>query len=430
MYFNFIANVNLDDKFRRRRTKIRRYSTNRIYMSKTEMKHTNDKVVITIYTYNRSKKYLYKRLFSLYKKIFANNYRKNQSTINLFKPDRNFFKLRSLIKKSKNFGLLKKLYIVRHFKRLYVNKFIYDKLNVRFNRFNLFRSIYTKSSSLLNNFTYNSKVISGILKEKNLNSIINNLNNKHICSDNTNLFINRLESDYIQQVLSKEILYMNYNQLSLIEDYRFNNIYLNKLNNIISSLYGKKVEFNIVNLKYMHLDSSILSNSMALKLRNRKNKPIRILKKALSLVKIDEKNKYRYDIQQKFSNNFNMFNMYNIHDNPTHSEQDMLDLVIGKLFNKKSLYSTSISNSFKNKFIFRSIKLRKIRGIRLEAKGRLTKRLTASRSFYKFRYKGSLQNLDNARGLSSLMLRGSLRSNLDYTNVNAKTRNGSFGLKG
>ena len=50
MYFNIMSNVNLNRKFRRRRTKARRYSGNRIFVSKTEMNHSNNKVVITIYT--------------------------------------------------------------------------------------------------------------------------------------------------------------------------------------------------------------------------------------------------------------------------------------------------------------------------------------------------------------------------------------------
>jgi hypothetical protein len=37
--------------------RVRRLSTNRILVSRAELKHTNDKVVITLYVYNRQKKY-------------------------------------------------------------------------------------------------------------------------------------------------------------------------------------------------------------------------------------------------------------------------------------------------------------------------------------------------------------------------------------
>jgi hypothetical protein len=61
----------------------------------------------------------------------------------------------------------------------------------------------------------------------------------------------------------------------------------------------------------------------------------------------------------------------------------------------------------------------------------LTRRLTASRSVFKIKWKGTLKNLDSSyRELSSVMLRGHIRSNLQYSIVNSKTRNGAFGLKG
>jgi hypothetical protein len=70
-------------------------------------------------------------------------------------------------------------------------------------------------------------------------------------------------------------------------------------------------------------------------------------------------------------------------------------------------------------------------GVRLEAKGRLTRRLTASRSVFKIKWKGSLKNIDSSyRGLSSVMLRGYIKSNVQYSIINSKTRNGAFGLKG
>lgn len=34
------------------------------------------------------------------------------------------------------------------------------------------------------------------------------------------------------------------------------------------------------------------------------------------------------------------------------------------------------------------------------------------------------------KGLSTVMLRGHAKSNLQYTMINSKTRNGAFGIKG
>jgi len=82
MYFNLKSNVNLNKNFERRRTKKRRLSTTKIFVSKSEIKHYNDKVVINLYTYNRNKKYFLKKLRKLYKKLFNFTYISNFSEQN------------------------------------------------------------------------------------------------------------------------------------------------------------------------------------------------------------------------------------------------------------------------------------------------------------------------------------------------------------
>jgi hypothetical protein len=73
----------------------------------------------------------------------------------------------------------------------------------------------------------------------------------------------------------------------------------------------------------------------------------------------------------------------------------------------------------------------KLRGIRVEAKGRLTRRARASRSVFKMKWKGGLKNVDSSfRGLSTVMLRGHVKSNVQYSLVNTKNRKGAFGVKG
>ena len=51
MFFSLNTNVNLNKKFIRRRTQQRHRSSNKIFISKAEIKHSNDKVIITLYTY-------------------------------------------------------------------------------------------------------------------------------------------------------------------------------------------------------------------------------------------------------------------------------------------------------------------------------------------------------------------------------------------
>jgi hypothetical protein len=46
-----------------------------------------------------------------------------------------------------------------------------------------------------------------------------------------------------------------------------------------------------------------------------------------------------------------------------------------------------------------------MRGIRIEAKGRITRRLTAARSVFKMKWKGGLKNIDSSfKGLSAIFL--------------------------
>jgi hypothetical protein len=69
-------------------------------------------------------------------------------------------------------------------------------------------------------------------------------------------------------------------------------------------------------------------------------------------------------------------------------------------------------------------------GIRLEGKGRLTRRLTASRAVFKITYLGSLKNIYSSfQGLSSVINKGFEKSNVNYINMNSNNRNGSFGIK-
>jgi hypothetical protein len=52
---------------------MRRFSIKRILISKAELKHTNDKITITIYLYNRQKIYFFNMLKKLTKvKLFFN----------------------------------------------------------------------------------------------------------------------------------------------------------------------------------------------------------------------------------------------------------------------------------------------------------------------------------------------------------------------
>lgn len=65
-YFNLYSKK-LESKIRSRRlaTRLRKLSTNRILVSRPELKHSSDKITITIYLYNRQKTYLLNKIANI-----------------------------------------------------------------------------------------------------------------------------------------------------------------------------------------------------------------------------------------------------------------------------------------------------------------------------------------------------------------------------
>ena len=179
---------------------------------------------------------------------------------------------------------------------------------------------------------------------------------------------------------------------------KYNYTYLKYLKSCLEKLYNKNVEFNLINLKRFYLNSDILSESIALKLTKNRRKILRYLKNIRKKVKTNKKKILIVE--------------------PSHGKIFKQNLLITNIFAKRGL-------------VFAGLKYKDVTGFRLEARGRLTKRYTASRSLTKFRYKGNLLNLDSShRGLSTTLLKGNLRSNLQFTKIKSKTRIGSFGIKG
>jgi hypothetical protein len=86
--------------------------------------------------------------------------------------------------------------------------------------------------------------------------------------------------------------------------------------------------------------------------------------------------------------------------------------------------------SYKSRIVFYYLKHKIISGMKLQGTGRLTKRLTASRSISKYIGKGSLKNrISSYNGLSAVVLRGYVKSNLQYVNINSYNRIGAYGIK-
>jgi hypothetical protein len=179
---------------------------------------------------------------------------------------------------------------------------------------------------------------------------------------------------------------INFNKLKF-SDLLVNNDGLG-VTSILEKIYQKNIEIKLVDLKSIHLNSDVFTSALALKLRDRKNKAVRILRKAI----------------------LQMVNIPDLHTIRT--------------------FDDSIETINENNII-NVIKQQVVTGVRFEASGRLTRRLTAMRAVFKYRYTGSLKDLRSSlNSKSSTTLRGCIKSNAQYTVINSKTRNGSFGLKG
>jgi hypothetical protein len=328
-YFN-LYNLKLERKIRSSRLlrRLRKLSSSKIYVSNGEFKHTNNKVVITLYLFNRQK-------FNLEKKIRKGFYKawSNQDVLHR----------RWLLLKAKALESIKKW-----------NKKKFVLIDIM--------QSYIKNKQILD---YNDL-------------------SKYII-----LFYKKL----LKKSLDKYFLHKYYQQLIFINKSKFNYNYLQYLKKYLEKIYNKNVEFNLVNLRHFYLNSDILSESITLKIRKNRRKLLKYLNTLKRKVKVrNKKNIYYKPLLNKLNN------------------VDKKYLEVG---------------------ILRDIKYKHVTGFRLETSGRLTRRYTASRSVSKLRYKGNLLNIDSSyRGLSSVLLKGNLKSNLQYTKLKSKTRIGSFGIKG
>jgi hypothetical protein len=328
-YFN-LYNLKLERKIRSSRLlrRLRKLSSNKIYVSNGEFKHTNNKVVVTLYLFNRQKFNFDKKIFKGFYKAWSNQ----------------------------------------------------DVLNRRW-------------------FLFQSKTVQYIKKWENKKLILINIMESHIKNKQVlnykslSKYIIFFYKKLIKKSLDKYFLHKYYQQLIFINKSKLNYNYLQYLKKYLEKIYNKNVEFNLVNLRRFYLNSDILSESITLKIRKNRRKLLKFLNTLKRKVKVrNKKNLYYKPIFNKLNN---------------------------------------IDKKYLEGVVIRDIKYKHVTGFRLETSGRLTRRYTASRSVSKLRYKGNLLNIDSSyRGLSSILLKGNLKSNLQYTRLKSKTRIGSFGVKG
>ena len=349
----------------------------------------------------------------------------------LYKTTKSYFNFYDL-KKQNNINIknlqmrFKKLSILKIFvsnaeikhtsSKAIITIYIYNRQKIYFlNKLNNFLLLNKLKERIKFVEKQNIKILEQIKEEKTL------INCPIILQDTIKIYEDQRYRDFILKSLEKKIFTVYIKQLLRFNLSKFENTYLLKLNNIVKKIYDKKIEFNIVQLKYIYFNSDILTQSITLKLKRRRNSILKVLKKLFNLIKLSYLNKVTLinyiekNIRKKTLNNIKIFNKY------------FNDKLNNKLF---SLFNLNKEEKIEN-LILNSIKYKDISGLRLEAKGRLSKRRTASKSIFKLKYKGSLKNIDSSyKGLSTVILRGYTKSNIQFTKLSSKTRNGSFGIKG
>nr|QJQ35208.1 ribosomal protein S3 [Fusarium ramigenum] len=393
--------------------KRRRNLLRRIHVSNAEIKHTNNKAIITLYTLNREKNVLKKKYLKINKKI-----------------SKKLIAKRYFLLYKKN---IKKIYkILGEYKDQYI--FISD--------------IIRKTKFIKYKLEYLNKFIK--LKDLYLKKV-------------WGVILNQYARKYLKYLRKYDLLYS-------LNQYKFNRlVFLPILSNILNKIIGKKIEYNIINLKSVAYHTDLFTNALALKLRKRRinyiNSMFSILNRAYlpNINSIKERSRIKGDkkmdlFQGKFKDlkiisNMNASNIPALQELEAPSLSKLLDgaypsdINIGgtgelapsekiaaqakALGENRASYSFTQANENIHNTIYNSIGYKNMGGIRLEVKGRLTKRYRADRSVYSLKWKGGLKNVDSSfRGLSSVLFRGNSKSNVTYSIAKSKRRIGAFAVKG
>lgn len=171
------------------------------------------------------------------------------------------------------------------------------------------------------------------------------------------------------------------------------------LRSLLSKVYSKPVELNIIKLRRPHLDSDILSSVVTQKLRDRKVAPRRVIRDAAWKAQLPT-DRSVVELQQ--------------------AKKQPGTMVSSRALEKSSAFGPLRTQTAQ---ILRQLKLSQVSSVRVEAAGRLSKRITANRSQRKVARRGA--NAKNA----GYMLRGFRKAHVMVSQKAGKRRIGSYGIR-
>jgi len=317
-YFNFETKRKIL-KTKPLTTKLKRLTTKKIFVGKGDLKHTSSKAIITFYVYNTTRMYLISKINELSKILYDPEERLNQIIeIENTKTDtkktyiRKEYHLKEEI--TKMFHIKKKhkltmrfnrppslsefltlpekknILQIKHkknylesFTRLYLDGYL-DVQNLYLSNLNLLFVILSKMVKL-NFITEQYKTV--YLKDSMLRPLKSAFNYNLL----ENPLLPFLKRPAFEEYMDKAEEYYKSNlnrfvTLLRINRLKFRTHFITKLIYLVQNIYKKKVQFNIVNLKKMHLNSDIYTQAVALKLKDHKNRLYRVLKSSLRKVKV------------------------------------------------------------------------------------------------------------------------------------------------
>jgi len=404
-------------KLKKISTKRRNRFLKNIYISKAEIKYTNSIGIITIHTMNNLN-YIFKK-YEEYLNYIILKKEKIEKSIRVFIPGKVYWDWKKKSYSKKKSRWVKKSITIKQWPFSIMKQFI---------RPNFIKRIQSKFiNKNINKTQFN-----------NLNDIIKL--NLQTYNKNLELFyldMIKLRLKEIRQQYSKFLgTIWKYNQLNIINLIKLNNnsYFILKLKKILSRLLKTKLEFNIINIKYHTYNPEFFTKSLSLKLKKDKFNVIKSMTNIINRNKIDIFNKIERQVVPKIIDR-------NLIDNKFKDSSLislLKDINLNKLLTniyysnsllKKKNYIKNYNNLFN--IIFNNIKYQYISGIRLEIKGRLTKRYRADRSIYKLLWKGGLKNqYSSFNKLPAATFRGNSKANVLYSISRDKRRIGAFAVKG
>lgn len=357
-----------------------------------------------------------------------------------------------------NHRFIKNKYISHKKKRKSLNKIFISKAEIK----------HTNSKAIITIFVYNREKLILLKKIRKLKEIFvklmikskilellsfpspdgtkinrNFMNNTNVLSAllnfnlKSNLNKSYKELYYLSIKISKTLAIIRKYRLRLsLNKYKFEDKFLYKLTQYISKYYGKKVEFNIVNIKSIAYNGDIFTEILTSKIKKEKTSPIWKINDLLSKVvlpkvnRIIERGRIEKNVDLELvDNKYKNLNISSIINN-NNLLKDGLNKLLYSIYNKTTLDKENHENLKIRDIILDNIKYKNMGGAKLIVKGRLSRRYRADRAVYKLKWKGGLKNIDSAfKGLSTVVFRGYQDSNVEKSMLTSKRRIGSFGVR-